>query len=140
MSMFTWKSGLIRLLSAFVLVLATYNPAKYSYFHWLKKVYEQPAKTDVLMIFSGVVLLIIWVIFIRATLRSLGPVGLLLASAFFGTLLWLVVDYGLVPVDSKETVTWLVLVAFSGVLGAGISWSYIRRRISGQLDTDDLDE
>jgi len=140
MSNFTWKSGLIRLFVAFVLVFATYNPTDYSYFNWLKKAYEQPEKTDVLMIFAGVVLLIVWVIFLRATLRSLGAVGLLLAAAFFGTLLWLVIDYGLVPADNIEAVTWLVLTALAGVLAVGVSWSHIRRRISGQADMDDLDE
>lgn len=140
MANFTWKNGLIRIFTAFVLVFATYNPTDYSYFQWLKNAWEQPGKTEVLMVFAGVVLLIVWVIFIRATLRSLGLVGLVLASAFFGALLWVVVDYGLVPADNVEAVTWLVLVAFSGVLGAGISWSHIRRRISGQADMDDLDE
>jgi len=140
MSKFTWESGLLRLFFAFVLVFSTYNPSEYSYFHWLKKAYDQPDKTGVLMIFAGVVLLIVWVIYLRATLRSLGSIGLVLACAFFGTLLWVIVDYGLVPVDNVVVVTWLVLTAFSGVLAVGVSWSHVRRRISGQADMDDLDE
>ncbi len=140
MAQFSFRSGLIRIVSAVVLVFATYNPTNYSYFHWVQKAYENPVKLDVLIIFTGVGLLIIWVEFLRATFRSLGPVGFLLASAFFGTLLWLIVDYGLVPADNAEAVTWLVLVAFSGVLGAGMSWSHIRRRVSGQLDTDDSED
>ncbi len=140
MANFTWKNGLIRLIFAFVLVFATYNPSDYCFFQWLKNSLEQNDKVDVLMIFSGVILLILWVIYLRATLRSLGPIGLSLACAFFGTLLWLIVDYGLVPTDNVEAITWLVLTAFSGVLAVGVSWSHIRRRISGQADMDDLDK
>lgn len=140
MANFTWKNGLIRLFFAFVLVFTTYNPSKYSYFSWLKKSLDQADKVDVLLIFGGVVLLILWVIYLRATLRSLGPIGLALACAFFGTLLWLIVDYGLVPTDNVDAITWLVLTAFSCVLAVGISWSHVRKRISGQADMDDLDK
>jgi uncharacterized membrane protein len=86
-----------------------------------------------------VVLLIGWTIFIRATLRSLGAFGLLLAFAFFGTLIWLIVYYGLVPADSTKALTYIVLVVMCGVLATGVSWSHIRRRITGQVDTDELD-
>jgi len=137
---FTWKNGLVRLFVAFILVFSTYNPSDYSYFNWLKQSLEKGDNFDVLLLFSGVILVILWVIYLRATLRSLGPIGLVLACAFFGTLLWLVVDYGLVPADNTDVITWLVLIAFSGVLAVGVSWSHVRRRISGQADMDDLDK
>ena len=55
-------------------------------------------------------------------------------------LLWLIVDKGWVGVDNRETITWLVLIGMSGVLAAGISWSHIRRRLTGQLDVDETDD
>jgi hypothetical protein len=85
------------------------------------------------------VLLIGWAMFIRATLVSLGAFGIVLAAAFFGTLLWLVVDWGLVPADTVEAVTYLILVAGSAVMATGMTWSHIRRRISGQIDVDETD-
>ncbi|MEO1240160.1 MAG: DUF6524 family protein, partial [Pseudomonadota bacterium] len=36
--------------------------------------------------------------------------------------------------------TWLGLVVLSIVLAIGLSWSIVRRRISGQADVDDVDE
>jgi len=87
-----------------------------------------------------VVLLVRWTVYIRATLRSLGPFGLFLAAAFLGALLWLVVGWGIVPANSVRPVTYLVLVALCGVLATGISWSHVRRRISGQVDVDEIDE
>ena len=95
---------------------------------------------SVLMIFVGIVLLIGWTILLRATLRSLGPFGLLLAIAFFGVLLWLVVDVGLLPADSTQAITYLILIALSGVLATGVSWSHVRRRVSGQADVDDVED
>ena len=131
-----WVGVGARLLLALVLVFATYNPSGYSYFHWgIKHISD----FSVLKLFAGVVLLIGWAMFIRATLVSLGAFGIVLAAAFFGTLLWLVVDWGLVPADTVEAVTYLILVAASAVMATGMTWSHIRRRISGQIDVDETD-
>jgi hypothetical protein len=35
---------------------------------------------------------------------------------------------------------WLSILLASLVLGIGLSWSILRRRISGQVDIDDVDE
>jgi hypothetical protein len=131
-----WVGVGARFLLAMVLVFATYNPSGYSYFHWgIKHISD----FSVLKLFAGVVLLIGWTMFIRATLVSLGAFGIVLAAAFFGTLLWLVVDWGLVPADTVEAVTYLILVAASAVMATGMTWSHIRRRISGQIDVDETD-
>jgi hypothetical protein len=62
----------------------------------------------------------------------------MLATAFFGTLIWLVVDVGLVAVDNIRVVTYLVQILLAMVLSTGLSWSHVRRRLSGQMDTDDV--
>lgn len=128
---------LLRFLMAIILVFTTYNPDGFSYFHWVRDNLQDGLP---LKLFAGVLLLIGWTIFIRATLRSLGAFGLILAVAFFGTLIWLIVYYGLVPADSVKALTYIVLVILCGVLATGVSWSHIRRRISGQVDTDDIEE
>ena len=139
---FSWQGILIRFVVALILVFATYNPHGYSYFDWLEE-YFNPAKDAntplALVVFAGIVLLIIWTMFIRATLRSLGMFGLLLAFAFFGALLWVAVTYEIVSLSNFPLIIDLVLVIFSGVLATGMSWSHIRRRISGQYDVDDID-
>ena len=131
----TWGGILIRFLTAVVLVFTTYNPEGYSYIHWVRDNLEEGLP---LKLFAGVVLLIAWTVFIRATLRSLGAFGLLLAFGFFAALLWLIVHYGLVPADSVRAMTYIALVVLCGVLATGVSWSHIRRRITGQVDTDEL--
>jgi len=126
---------LLRFLFAVLLVFGTYNPEGYSYFHWAL---DDITDFTVLQAFVGVVLLIGWAMYIRATIHSLGAIGLVLAIAFFGTLLWLIVDMNIVPAGSVRAISWLVLLAMSGVLTAGMAWSHIRRRVSGQLDVDDV--
>lgn len=132
-----FNSVLIRIFFATLLVMFTYNPTTYSYYHWVIYSIEN---FDVLVVVAGVVLLIGWSIFLRATLRSLGAFGLALAFALCGTLLWLIIDWGLVSIENISAVTWIVLVIISLILGIGMSWSFIRRRMSGQIDTNDSDE
>ena len=106
----SWSGIGLRFLFALILVLATYNPEEYSYFHWgIQNISENSA----LKVFVGIVLLIGWVIYIRATLRSLGPIGLILALGFFGTLIWLLIDYNIVSTDSAKVITYLVLIIAS---------------------------
>lgn len=126
----------VRFLAAVALVFLTYNPEGYSYYHWVS---EHLTQLSVLMLFVGVVLLIGWAIYLRATFHSLGPLGLVLAIAFFGTLSWLLIDLNLIPTDSVRAVSYLIEFALCGVLTAGVSWSHIRRRITGQVDVDEME-
>jgi len=126
----------MRLLAAAVLVFSTYNPQGWSYYHWVT---ENPPNFSPMMALAGIVLLIGWTIFLRATARSLGAFGLILAAAFFGTLLWLLIDLDWVPADSVKAITYIVLIILSGILAIGISWSHIRRRMTGQVDVDEIE-
>ena len=132
-----WQGIGVRFILALVLVMLTYNPGGTSYYHWFRD--SMPNYTP-LLVFAGVVLLIGWTVFLRATLQSLGFSGLVLSFAFFGSLLWLVVDYGIVPANSANTIGYIILVILSGILATGMSWSLIRRRLSGQVDTSIVDE
>ncbi len=136
-SQLTWGGFGLRWLIAVILVVVTYNPEGYSYYDWV--VSHTPHFT-VFKLFVGVVLLIGWTIYLRATLRSLGGLGLGLAIALFGTFIWLLVDMGWVPADSVRAVSYIVMFVLGSVLAVGISWSHIRRRVSGQLDVDDVEE
>lgn len=126
----------IRFLFSTLLVFLTYNPTPYCYVHWLLETFPS---INPLLALSGVVLLIGWVIFIRATFRSLGAVGLLLGLLFFACVMWLFIDLGWLAIDNISALTWIALVIASALLALGMSWSHIRRRISGQVDTDDVE-
>ena len=134
---FSSASFFIRLSIALLLVFASYNPAGISYYHWA--ILKIPDVTPV-MAFVGLILIIGWVIYIRATLRSLGIIGILLSVAFFGTLFWMIIDWGIVPADNIQAVTYIIQTILCFIMATGMSWSHIRRRMSGQVDADDVDE
>ena len=140
-SSFSLASFLLRWLVALVLVFATFNPTDYSYYRWVA---GMDAGMDggnlALKALAGIALLILYVIYLRATWRSIGPIGLTLAAAFLGALIWVTIDLGLLDLERPTIITWVLLFALATILAIGISWSHVRRRVSGQADMDDVDE
>jgi hypothetical protein len=134
---FTPGSFLIRLLIAALLVFASYNPSGYSWYHWLVNI---DFEINPMVILAGVVLLIGWVIFLRATFRSLGAVGTMLAVTLFGVIVWALIYYGWLSLENIKVLEYVVLIVVSALLATGMSWSHIRRRMTGQLDVDDIED
>ena len=82
----------IRWLVALALVLVTFNPTRWSYVNWLLA--DWPGDNMPLKALAGVVLLILFVIFLLSTWRAIGALGLLLAVLFFAAVLWALIFYG----------------------------------------------
>ena len=131
---FTAGGFLARWLFAVVLVFGTYNPSEYSYYSW---VMGRVGEFGPVMAMAGVALLIAWIVFLRATLESLGLLGIVLGGALFGCLIWWLIDIGMLSVDSTSTLTWIILLVLSLILASGMSWSHIRRRLTGQFDVEE---
>ena len=125
----------LRFLFALILVLATFNPSGYSYFHWLVDTISSPTPWLAL---AGIALVIGWVIYIRASIRSLGPIGLSLSAILVAIILWALIDIGIMSVDSPSAFTWIIEIFVAAILCLGMSWSHLRRRMSGQADVDDV--
>ena len=128
---------LIRWVFAFVLLAATYNPTQWNFTSWSTANYETNLSMTVLF---GLVLLVGYIIYLRATLRSIGIFGMVLILAVVATLLWVLFDQGMINLDNPTVNTWIAIVALSVVLAVGLSWSIVRRRLTGQADMDDVDE
>lgn len=122
---------------AFFLLAATLNPTKWNYVAWARENWSSQMPIAVLL---GLLLLVGYIIYLRATLRSIGVFGMGLVLAIAAALIWVLVDYELINLDNPTQNLWLGLVALSLVLGIGLSWSQVRRRLSGQSDMDDVDE
>lgn len=138
---FTLTSFLIRLVFALTLVYASYNPSGYSLFHWAKdSLFSGELAITPPFAMSAIILLIGWTVYIRATFRSLGPFGLTLVAAFFGIIVWWLIDLGWIGIDSVSVMTYILLFLLGAILATGMSWSHIRRRISGQADVDEVDD
>jgi len=141
---FTWGSLLIRLVGALALVYATYNPDGYSYFHWAMRWLSGSLGAsfkgaEALLFLTGILLMIGWVVFLNATRQSLGSLGVLLTIAFCAGLIWLFVKLELISVFGSRTLSHLVLIVIGVVLALGMSWSHIRRQLTGQVTTDEVD-
>lgn len=134
----SWSSFLLRTFMVFALVLLTYNPTHFSYVGWVMTAMNQHI-VGAPHAFAGVVVIIGWVFLLRATFRSLGLVGLVLGAAFFGTLIWLLISFDLLRLDAETKLSWAALLCLAGLLSIGLSWSHIRRRLTGQVDVDQID-
>lgn len=128
---------LLRWIAAFALLSATYNPTQWNYLRWAESHWTSAMA---LIVLAGLLLLVGYIIYLRATLRSIGVLGMALVLAIVAALLWVLYDFGLIRLDNPGANTWIALLALATVLGTGLSWSHVRRRLSGQADMDDVDE
>lgn len=122
---------------AFGLLSATYNPTEFNYARW---VLEYGGANLSIAVLVGLLLTVGYIVYLRATLRSIGTFGMLLVLALVGAILWVLYDLGIVDLNNPGFNTWIGLLALSIVLGVGLSWSHVRRHLSGQADMDDVDE
>jgi hypothetical protein len=122
-----------RALFAVALVLLTWNPSGWSYVDWALR---DRSAFDAVKAFFGVLLFGGWVFCVRSAWVSLGAVGLVLVGALLATVVWMLVQFGVVEPGSTKTLLWIVLVAVGVVLGVGLSWSKVRQRVTGQVEAD----
>ena len=134
---FTVGGFIGRVVFAVVLVFGTYNPTDFSYMSW---VLGEDTEFGPVPALVGVALLIAWIVFLRATFLSLGWLGITLGAALFGCVIWLFVDLGWLSLDSTSAISWVALLLVAMLLAVGMSWSHIRRRLTGQFDVDDIED
>lgn len=130
---FLWRLGVTLLL-----VLATYNPTRFSYFRWLRSSMGDGGLGPEHFV-VGIALIIGWTVLVVATQRSLGTLGVLLGAALIGGIIWLLTDIGLIAVGSVSALTWVSLICLAVLLAVGLSWSHVWRRLTGQYEVDDDD-
>jgi hypothetical protein len=128
---FNFAGFIARWLTATFLVMAAYNPSGYSYVHWVFYM----SGSWIWKILVGLALAIIYATFALATLRSLGRLGIAVWTALFLAVVWLLVDLDIIHTLNTATIAMIVLLVAANVLAVGVSWSYLRARLSGQADT-----
>ena len=136
-----WGGFFARLASALVLVYATFNPCGVSYVHWVLGRWQPESSglsSPALKFVVGVALAIGWVVYANAARRSLGSLGILLVVALCAGVIWLLAEQHVLSA-SVPALGHIALVVVALVLAIGMSWSHIRRQLSGQVDTDEVD-
>jgi len=123
---------LVRMLAVLFLVAATYNPSGYSYYHWAFR-----GSTDywALKIFLGLLVIFGYVFCVYATWRSLRIMLSVPLLLLIVTSLWLLSDWGVIDLSDWLQRTLALESSLVVLLGTGVSFSLIRYRLSGQLDS-----
>jgi hypothetical protein len=134
---FGFGDFMMRFLMALVVVLLTFNPSGYSFFHWAQQAF-QGSSLGPLHFLAGLLLLCGWILFVRATMQSMGTLGVLLVGALFAVLVWMLFFYDVVEAGSTTTFIWIALLGVAVILTVGMSWAHIRRRLSGQSTVDEV--
>nr|WP_197642258.1 DUF6524 family protein [Tabrizicola soli] len=127
---------LLRWLGAFLLISAIFNPTSWNYVTWARAEWDRQMP---LIVFLGLILAVAAMVYVVATMRSIGLVGALVIAAIFAAGLWVLTDWGLLGLDNSALNTWLAILVLSLILGIGMSWSILRQRLSGQQTTDEVD-
>ena len=133
----SFKGFLLRAVLALLLVMLTFNPSGYSFVHMVAK--DFPHITPVEAVF-GILLLIGWIVFLGATLRSIGLLGMVLALALCAALVWLITSWGWVTLDDTSALTWIALVVLALIMAIGMAWAHLYRRWTGQATVDEVNE
>lgn len=120
----------LRWLLAAFLVFGTYNPSGTSYYHWVAYAPElSPTQ-----ITAGILLLALTVAILRMAFMSTGYFG---TAALALTVLMGIVfgaGLGLFEVEEVFFTTYTIELIVSIVVGIGLSWSFIQKRLSGERD------
>lgn len=123
---------LVRIVLAVALVLATWNPAGWSYAQWAL---AGSGEIDATKALVGLLLLGGWILCLRATWVSLGAVGVVFLCALIAAFVWWLASMGYVATDQR-TLAWVIVIAAGVVLGVGMGWSLLRQKATGQVETD----
>ena len=137
MDEFGFKDFIWRLIFSVALVLVTFNPTGHSYYHWLADGFPSVQPLEVV---AGIALLGAWIFFVRSTMAAIGTLGLVLLLALFSAIVWWLVSQGWLDVSNRSALAWVVLLILGLVLGIGMSWSHIRRGVTGQASVDRVDQ
>ncbi|GLS87973.1 hypothetical protein GCM10010873_29470 [Cypionkella aquatica] len=128
---------ILRWLGAFLLLSATYNPTQLNFTRWAEANWQTQMPLTLLL---GLLLGVGYMIYIGATLRSIGAFGIILVAAIVAAMVWVLIDYQILTLQNPSLNLWLGIFALSVVLGIGLSWSIIRQRLSGQATVDEVQE
>lgn len=128
-----WGGIVARVVFAVVLVLLTFNPSGVSFHHWAMRDLDAftPAKA-----LAGAILLAVWVLYLRAALQALGKLGVALGILIAAAFVWLLADWGWLDPARPRVFGWIALIVLGLILGFGLSWSILRRRLTGQIDVE----
>lgn len=122
---------------ALVLVLGTYNPTGHSFISWF---FADDFTFGPVVAIVGLLLLIGWIFCVKTTFDAIGWLGVILGGALFAAIIWFFVDLGWLSIENTGILTWMTLIVVSLILAVGMAWSHVKRRLTGQINVDDVED
>jgi hypothetical protein len=126
----------LRWSGAFGLLAATFNATGWNHIRWARANFSDRMA---LWVFLGLLLAVDHMVYSVATLRSIGPFGIILVVAIFGAGLWGLHEWGLLSLSNRSLKLWLGILALSLFLGVGLSWPIRRQKMSAQASADEIE-
>jgi hypothetical protein len=126
---------LARLFGVLFIVFSTYNPTGWSLWHWFQNAW--PRDWTLLLPLASLYL-VAYVLLVLAAFRALRPSGVALTTAFLGSIVWVLVDVGIVPLNDGADLAIIVLYMSGALLAIGVSWASAWVMLTGQVIVDDL--
>lgn len=126
----------VRLCVALFVVLSTYNPSGASYVHWLQ---DRWPEDWMLLLPVAVVYGFVYFFLAQTTVRALHLVGIGLTIAVLGSIVWVLVDVGVLVLTGPGDVATLLLYMFGALLAVGMCWAPIWTLLTGQVTVDAVD-
>ena len=127
MNRFGLDSFFLRFIVAAVVVFSTYNAEGFSYFHWIL---NNLGSLNLYMAAGAVILVLSWIMLIRASIISLTLIGFSLVTVAFALLAWFIIHRLGLNASSKGAIIYIIELAIALVLSVGVPWSNIKRRFS----------
>ena len=120
---------IVRILTCFLLVFATWNPTGYSFLNWAR---YYPTATAPEIAVAGTLLLALHILFARIAWLSLGADGVIAAVVIIFAGMLTLYQFDLIDPWQDAMLWYMALSMFALLLAIGMSWSLLKRRIVGQ--------
>jgi TRAP-type C4-dicarboxylate transport system permease large subunit len=62
----------------------------------------------------------------------------LMATLLVGGIIWVLIYWNVFTPKGTRAISHIILIILALVLAVGMSWSHLTRRLSGQVDTDQI--
>ncbi len=119
---------IVRTLSCFLLLFATWNPAGYSYLAWIG---EDDGTRLSVKVAVGVVLFTIHIIYLRIAWLALGVLGIGISAAILLSGYMTLRQFDVFDGQAPFWTGYLMLTLASVTLAAGLCWAHFKRRVIG---------
>ena len=125
------SSGFTRFLSRWLLslitVFAIYNVRGHSLYHvWFT---PNPFQLS-LKVLSTMVIILALIVIVRATLKAINIVGLVVLTAIVATVIWVLSDYDFVTVTGEALTIYFAQVVLATALGLGMTLGHVEDRLA----------